>query len=171
MRTPVLLSVALTLPLLAACGSDAAAPPPDVASGTFVSPSDAATAQEPIELAVDVTDASVRRVRFLVDGREIGLCDPSAPEEDCRRGGLFTWTTTFEAGTHDVRAILEGSQASVTLKRTIVAQTDLPDLPTDAGEPLLPTPAPEVGDRSRLRAARWTRPGATTACSGVAPGP
>lgn len=157
MRTPVLLSAALTLPLLAACGSDATSPAGDpVTAGSFVSPNDAATALEPIELAVDVADASVQRVRFLVDGREVGLCDPSAPEEDCRRGSLFTWTTTFAAGSHDVRAILEGSQAAVTLRRTIVAQVDLPDLPSEAEEPLLPTPAPEVGDLTPLAASRGT---------------
>jgi hypothetical protein len=156
MRTYALVASAVTLPFLLACGSDAADAPTETAGAAFVSPTDTASVGEPIELAVDIRDPAVRRVRFLVDGREIGLCDPSLAEEDCRRGSLFTWTTTFEAGSHDVRAVLEGATAPTTLKRTVVAAANLPDLPSEAEEPLLPVAPEDLGDLGTLAASRGT---------------
>ncbi len=59
-----------------------------------------------IELAVSTDDPGTAAIRFELDGIEIATCDPAQPEEDCRRDGVWRWTTVFmQTGTRELVAV------------------------------------------------------------------
>jgi hypothetical protein len=100
-------------------------------------------AGDPIELAVATDSAAT--VRFFIDGQELAVCDPSQPDEDCRRDDVWRWTTVFpERGLHELTAISyddDGAQLeSVTRVLTVVQELRLDDnvvdelLDEDTGE-------------------------------------
>lgn len=78
-----------------ACSGDDDAGDPDVDPIAWVSPSPGSrvAAGEPIELSVKVNDARAASVRFSVDGRALSTCERA---DECRRGDLFRFTTTFD---------------------------------------------------------------------------
>ena len=49
-----------------------------------------------IELAVTSARTDIRSVRFELDGNELAVCDPSQPDEDCKRDDVWRWTTVFD---------------------------------------------------------------------------
>ena len=62
---------------------------------------------EPVVLTMQVAEGAAR-VRFFVDGAEVGACDPSAPEADCQAADLWSWTTpALGLGPHELGARVE----------------------------------------------------------------
>lgn len=95
----------------------------------WVTPEDnaAIAAGDAIELAVDTTESG--NVRFAVDGVELGVCDPTALDEDCARDAIYRWTTAFEPGRHELSATLvglDGEGDAMTILRTIDVAIELP---------------------------------------------
>src|ERR1043165_1312311 len=115
---------------------------------------------DPIELAVASDGAAT--VKFVLDGQELAVCDPSKPDEDCRRDDIWRWTTVFTArGLHELTATSyddEGNEIeSVTRVLTVVQELTFDDTAADDLE-LEPTDGgaipPEVDDIGSLPAGR-----------------
>jgi len=144
------LSVVLLPLLLAACSSS---PDDDVVVDSkeeplvLVGPSSTEVATgEVVEIAVFVADPNARTVRFTVDGAELATCDPSQPDEDCRQGAIWRWSTTFDRpGTHVVGA----STGEASVEATVDVAVALDDLPEQA----LPE-EPDPGTIQDLEAAK-----------------
>lgn len=104
---------ALLAALAAGCG-DAPAPL------EWVTPDDGAVpAGDVVELAVTTPDPDAGAVRFLVDGQEVGACDPAQAEEDCRLGDVWRWSVVLEAGAHTIGAAYDGPDGPVAIERAI----------------------------------------------------
>jgi hypothetical protein len=115
----------------------------------WVTPDEAEVAPigDAVELAVASENASV--VHFFVDGVEVGACDPSQPDEDCKRDDLWRWTTLFaHAGTFVLTATSDAGE----LTRTITIVEELPPELMEDTDVGTEDPA-EVDDISELPAA------------------
>jgi hypothetical protein len=85
------------------CGS------PDDEALEWVTPDDEAAVPvgDAIELAIATGHPDAAAVRFVVDGVELAVCDPTQPDEDCQREDVWRWTTVFaRPGDHVVEAIV-----------------------------------------------------------------
>ncbi|HTL38512.1 MAG TPA: transglycosylase SLT domain-containing protein [Kofleriaceae bacterium] len=120
--------------------------------------SDVVPVGDPIELAVASDGAAT--VTFVLDGQELAVCDPSQPDEDCRRDNIWRWTTVFTArGLHELTATSyddEGNEIeSVMRVLTVVQELQFDDTAADDLE-LEPTDGgaipPEVDDIGSLPA-------------------
>lgn len=104
---------ALLAALAAGCGE---APAPL----EWITPDDGAVpAGDVVELAVTTPDPEAGAVRFLVDGEEVGACDPAQAEEDCKLGDVWRWSAVLEAGAHTIGAAYDGPDGPVTIERAI----------------------------------------------------
>jgi hypothetical protein len=96
--------------------------------------SDVVPVGDPIELAVASDGAAT--VKFVLDGQELAVCDPSQPDEDCRRDDVWRWTTVFTArGLHELTATSydeDGTEIeSVTRVLTVVQELRINDNAVD----------------------------------------
>jgi hypothetical protein len=92
------------------------APPPDAPALAWAAPLGDTSIRvgDPIQLAVSASHEATA-VRFALDGADLATCNASAdPEEDCRLGDVFRWTTTFaRAGQHELSASFTAKDGSV----------------------------------------------------------
>lgn len=132
---------------IAACvGSDGAAADEtdiealDPQSLHWITPlaSDSVVIDEGFEVGVYTQNIAARVVHFAVDGHEIGACDPSQPEEDCRDDhGWYFSAEIATAGHHELSAWFDGANgARVATTRSIEVLATPPaiTLPTDIVE-------------------------------------
>jgi Transglycosylase SLT domain len=77
-------------------------------------------AGDAIEVAVATANPEARVMRFSLDGQEVGACDPSQAEEDCRLGNVWRWTIVIPAmGSHRLEASFDSSAGPIAIARTI----------------------------------------------------
>jgi hypothetical protein len=97
---------------------------------------DVVVAGEPLELTVFTQSADARVVRFTVDGTEVGACDPAQPDEDCRDGQSWFWTTALETpGRHTLGAsFTTAAGTTVRATREVEVVQSAPPLPTEPDE-------------------------------------
>jgi hypothetical protein len=110
---------------------------------TWVAPLTDATieAGDAVEFALATQNPGARVVRFLVDGTEIAVCEPSQPEEDCHVDDLWRWTTTFDAaGHHTIEARFATADGTV-----VRATRDIEVLPAGSAPAPIDEEAPENG--------------------------
>ncbi len=124
--------VLLPLTALGACEMAGDDPAPVGAGIEWLSP--ASDAEVPtggvVELAVAISDPEARAVEFFVDGELVGTCDPSQPDEDCMRAGVWRWSFAFaDEGAHELAATLESPAGTATVAREVVV------LPEGQAEP------------------------------------
>ena len=82
-----------------------------------------------VELAVASDNPDAQSVRFTIDGAELAVCDPTQPDEDCKRDDVWRWTTVFtKTGAHVIEATLldADGETLATASRTIYVVTELP---------------------------------------------
>jgi transglycosylase-like protein with SLT domain len=106
----------------------------------WVTPDDGVVAPvgDAVELAVTPSTDGVA-VRFTVDDIDVGTCDPSQPDEDCRLDDVWRWTVVFDRpGDHVVKASFATDHGIVTATRVITAVPMVPvdDDIADDSEPL-----------------------------------
>lgn len=123
---------------LAACSSDDEAPS-EVNSDAiaWVSPTTDALVMvgQAVQLTVRVTDPAAKRVRFVVDGKDLEACDVSGGPSECKRDDLFRVTTKFDdAGAHTLEAFVQVTEGEkkATLVIHVKAAGDGPDGPSVA---------------------------------------
>ncbi len=77
-----------------------------------------------IELAVTSARTDIRSVRFELDGNELAVCDPSQPDEDCKRDDVWRWTTVFDRpGMHELVATsldADGNEVDSVVRQLVV---------------------------------------------------
>src|SRR5262252_5720537 len=77
-------------------------------------------AGDAIEVAVATANPEARVMRFLLDGQEVGACDPSQAEEDCRLGNVWRWTIVIPAmGSHRLEASFDTSAGPIAIARVL----------------------------------------------------
>jgi hypothetical protein len=92
-----------------------------------------------VELAVATDNPDAQSVVFTVDGAELAVCDPSQPDEDCKRDDVWRWTTVFTAtGEHVIEATVRDADGAplATTTRTIRVVRELPDSTAEIDEEL-----------------------------------
>jgi hypothetical protein len=87
---------------------------------------DTAPIGDAVELAVTSPDPDAI-VTFAIDGVPIGVCDPGAAGEDCKRDDAWRWTTVFgRAGTHVMSAsYVSHDGVDITIERSIAVVREL----------------------------------------------
>ena len=125
-------------PSLSGCSSDAPQAPKAASSPsplTWTAPVDGVSIRvsDTVELAVLASHPDSKAVAFTIDGAPLATCDPTADaEEDCRRGDLFRWTTTFtQTGAHTIVATFV-----TTAGETITSEKRIEVLAADPAEAL-----------------------------------
>lgn len=126
--------------LVACSGDDEATSEVNSDAIAWVSPTTDAlvTVGEGVQLTVRVTDPAAKRVRFVVDGKDLQTCDVTAGPNECKRDDLFRVSTKFEAaGAHTLEAfvpVVEGEKkATLVIHVKAATSSDGPDGPGDGG--------------------------------------
>ena len=104
---------------------------------TWVAPIEASVVPrgDAIELAVTSASPDARAVHFLVDGAEVGVCDPAQADEDCRRDDVWRWTVVFDRpGAHEVAATLVTEGGGELVVTRLIEATEGVPAGADLGE-------------------------------------
>lgn len=133
-------ALAACAPFVACSSDDGGDPDVDRIAWVSPGPSSEVDVGESIELTVKVNDTRVSAVRFAVDGRTVSTCDGAPPGDDCRRGDLFRFTTSFaEVGRHHLVASTRvgDEELSAAVDLSVVPQESTPpsDDDDDASAP------------------------------------
>lgn len=125
---------------------------PDDEKLEWVTPDEQALAPigDAIELAVATGHPDAQSVQFTVDGTELAVCDPSAPDEDCQREDVWRWTTVFtKPGIHQLGATLrdaDGNElASVTRMVSVVRELPVAEIDDELAPGEMPAEADDLG--------------------------